>query len=151
MVSSMHTRASSMLTPIPVSYVLREVKTAGLKVSAGFPSPAGDDLENTVDIIAWIVRHEHSTFWWKVSGNSLCLEGIMDGDWVAIDKAGKVMPGRTVLAVYDNDMVLKVLTKRDGRMWLEARSPDRYPALPVTETTEIWGVVAGIARRYPVE
>ena len=45
-----------MLTPIPVSTVLREEKTLGLTVSAGFPSPAGDDLVDTVDIVAWIVR-----------------------------------------------------------------------------------------------
>lgn len=75
----------------------------------------------------------------------------MDGDWVAIDKAGKVALGRIVLAVYENDMLLKKLVKRDGQLWLEARSTERYPALPVTENTEFWGVVAGIARRYPVE
>lgn len=147
----MRSATSSMLTPIPVTTVIREVRTFGLTVSAGFPSPTGDDLEDTVDIVAWIVRHEHSTFWWKVAGNSLCLEGIMDGDWVAIDKAGKVAPGRIVLAVYDNDMLLKLLVRREGRLWLEARSTEKYPALPVTETTEFWGVVAGIARRYPVE
>ena len=29
-------------------------------VSAGFPSPAGDDLEDEIDPMAWVVRH-HAT------------------------------------------------------------------------------------------
>lgn len=136
---------------VSVDYIVREIRTAGLRISAGFPSPAGDDLEDPVDLIAWMVRHEHATFWYRVSGNSLSQAGILDGDFVAIDRAGKVKAGRTVLAFYNGDMLLKVLTKRDGRMWLEARSDERYPPLPVLDSTEIFGVVAGIARRYPVE
>lgn len=136
---------------VSVDYIVREIRTAGLRISAGFPSPAGDDLEDPVDLIAWMVRHEHATFWYRVSGNSLSQAGILDGDFVAIDRAGKVKAGRTVLALYNGDMLLKVLTKRDGRMWLEARSEERYPPLPVLDSTEIFGVVAGIAQRYPVE
>ncbi|PTV70215.1 LexA family protein [Agrobacterium pusense] len=144
-------QALSIIEPVSVEYIVREVRAAGLTVSAGFPSPAGDDLEDPIDIVAWIVRRETSTFWYRVSGNSLCRAGILDGDFVAIDRSGKVLPGRTVLALHNGDMTLKVLTRRDGRMWLEARSDEHYPPLPVLETTEIWGVVAGIARRYPVE
>ncbi len=143
--------AISIVEPVSVEYLFREVRTAGLVVSAGFPSPAGDDLEDPVDLVSWIVRRETATFWYRVSGDSLCRAGILDGDFVAIDRSGKVLPGRTVLALYNGDMTLKVLTRRDGRMWLEARSDEHYPPLPVLETTEIWGVVAGIARRYPVE
>lgn len=141
----------SSVEPIPVEYLIREVKTAGLMVSAGFPSPAGDDMEDPIDLISWIVRRETSTFWYRVSGNSLSRAGILDGDFVAIDRSGKVLPGRTVLAIHNGDFTLKVLTRRDGQMWLEARSEDRYPPLAVNDTTEICGVVAGIARRYPVE
>lgn len=143
--------AGSILAPVSLAYLQREIRTAGLKLSAGFPSPAGDDLEDPVDLIAWMVRHEHATFWYRVSGNSLCRAGILDGDYVAIDRAGKVQPGRTVLAIHNGDMLLKVLVRRDGRLWLEARSDDTYPAIAVAEHTEICGVVAGIARRYAVE
>lgn len=59
------------------------------KVSAGFPSPAGDDLEDEVDPIAWIVRHPSSTFWWRVEGDCLWDVGIRDGDLIAVDRAGK--------------------------------------------------------------
>ena len=32
-------------------------------VSAGFPSPAADELEDEIDPISWVVRHPSSTFW----------------------------------------------------------------------------------------
>jgi DNA polymerase V len=49
------------------------------RVSAGFPSPAGDDLEDEIDPIAWVVRHPTSTFWWRVEGDCLWDAGIRDG------------------------------------------------------------------------
>lgn len=143
--------ALSAIEPVSVSHIMREIRTAGLTLSAGFPSPAADDIEEPVDLIAWIIRHEHATFWYRVSGSSLSGVGILDGDYVAIDRAGKVQPGRIVLAYHNGDLTLKMLSRHDGRLWLEARSDDHYPPLPVIETTELWGVVAGIARRYPVE
>ena len=140
-----------MIEAVSIDYISREIMTAGLQISAGFPSPAGDDLEDPIDLIGWMVRHETAAFWYRVSGSSLNRAGILDGDFVAIDRSGKVLPGRTVLALHNGDMTLKVLTRREGRLWLEARSDEHYPPLPVLESTEICGVVAGIARRYPVE
>lgn len=65
---------------------------------AGFPSPAADDQEDVIDPFAW-GRHEAATYWWRVSGDSLVDVGILDGDLVAVDRAGKVRPGRIVRVV----------------------------------------------------
>ncbi|MEI3805884.1 S24 family peptidase [Agrobacterium sp. CCNWLW32] len=51
--------------------------------------------------MSWIVRHEASTFWWKVSGDGLHDIGIQDGDWIGVDRTGKARPGRVVLAVHE--------------------------------------------------
>tara|TARA_R110000787_G_scaffold277172_1_gene386385 strand:+ start:32127 stop:32462 length:336 start_codon:yes stop_codon:yes gene_type:complete len=69
--------------------------------SAGFPSPAADDLEGEIDPIAWVVRHPTSTFWWRVEGDCLWDAGIRDGDLIAVDQAGKRRIGRAVLAVVE--------------------------------------------------
>lgn len=37
----------SAVEPVSVNYLVREIRTAGLRVSAGFPSPAGDDFRPT--------------------------------------------------------------------------------------------------------
>jgi DNA polymerase V len=121
-------------------------------VPAGFPSPAADDLEETVDPMKWVVRHEHATFWWRVSGDSLEAEGILDGDLIAVDRAGRRRSGRIVLALVDGQITVKKLAKRNGAWFLDPRArSDVYETIPVTETTEIWGVVAGVVRRLPVE
>lgn len=100
----------------------------------------------------WVVRHEHATFWWRVSGDSLEAEGILDGDLIAVDRAGRRRSGRIVLAVVDGQITVKKLAKREGRWFLDPRArSDGYTSIPVTETTEIWGVVAGVVRRLPVE
>jgi DNA polymerase V len=118
-------------------------------VSAGFPSPAGDDLEEEIDPIAWVVRHPTSTFWWRVEGDCLWDAGIRDGDLIAVDRAGKRRIGRAVLAVVEGAVTAKILRKRDGRFYLApANSQETYPEIELTEDSEIWGVIAGVVRRY---
>ena len=119
------------------------------RVSAGFPSPAADDLEDEIDPIAWVVRHPTSTFWWRVEGDCLWDVGIRDGDLIAVDRAGKRRIGRAVLAVVEGAVTAKILRKRDGRFYLApANSQETYPEIELTEDSEIWGVIAGVVRRY---
>lgn len=143
-----------MLSPVRIPNIIdcRSYRLVSINVAAGFPSPAADDQEDTVDPFAWVVRHEIATFWWRVSGDSLVDEGIFDGDLIAVDKAGKARPGRIVLAVVEGGVTVKVIERRDGELWLMPRSrKQNYAPIRMTEDCEIWGVVAGVVRRYPVE
>ena len=140
------------LHPLSVTLIDRDMPLASIQVPAGFPSPAADDLEDTVDPMKWVIRHEHATFWWRVSGDSLEAEGILDGDLIAVDRAGRRRSGRIVLAVVDGQITVKKLAKREGRWFLDPRArSDGYETILVTEMIEIWGVVAGVVRRLPVE
>lgn len=119
------------------------------RASAGFPSPAGDDLEDEIDPIAWVVRHPSSTFWWRVEGDCLWDVGIRDGDIIAVDRAGKRRLGRAVLAVVEGAVTAKILRKRNGKFYLApANSREPFPDIELTEDSEIWGVIAGVVRRY---
>ena len=121
-------------------------------VSAGFPSPAADDLEDELDPISWVVRHPSSTFWWRVEGDCLWDAGIRDGDLIAVDRAGKRRIGRAVLAVVEGAATAKILRKRDGRYFLApANGQEQFPDIELTEDSEIWGVIAGVVRRYELE
>ncbi|WP_273728824.1 LexA family transcriptional regulator [Brucella gallinifaecis] len=141
-----------ILTPISIDHVHRLLPMSSLVVPAGFPSPAADHEEDIIDPIAWIIRHESATFWWRVQGDSLIDEGICDGDLIAVDRAGKKRVGHIVLAVVDGAITVKKLAKRDGNYWLDPKSKGNgYQPILMTENTEIWGVVAGVVRRYPIE
>tara|TARA_R110002072_G_scaffold126816_1_gene263894 strand:+ start:1080 stop:1514 length:435 start_codon:yes stop_codon:yes gene_type:complete len=133
----------------PVHIPSQSVRIVSTPVSAGFPSPAGDDLEDEIDPMAWVVRHPGSTFWWRVEGDCLWDAGIRDGDIIAVDRAGKRRIGRAVLAVVDGAVTAKILRKRGDRYYLApANSQERFPDVELTEDSEIWGVIAGVVRRY---
>ena len=69
-----------------------------------------------------------------------------------MDRAGKRRVGRAVLAVVDGAVTAKILRKRDGRYYLApANSQGGYPEIALTPESEIWGVIAGVVRRYPIE
>ena len=139
------------LIPIdaPILMAGRTVPLVRLRASAGFPSPAGDDLEEEIDPVAYVVRHPASTFWWQVEGDCLWDVGIRDGDLIAVDRAGKRRLGRAVLAIVEGAMTAKILRKRGERYVLAgANSHAPVPEIELTADHEVWGVIAGVVRRY---
>ena len=131
------------------------VSLSSLKVPAGFPSPAADDLEEPVDPIAWVMRNEETTFWWKIDGDSLVDAGIHDGDIIAVDRDGKRRHGRIVVALVEGELTAKILEcRRVGdavEYWLvPANRTGDYQPIRMTEGSEVWGVVAGVVRRCAI-
>ena len=133
----------------PILMAGQTVPLVRLRASAGFPSPAGDDLEEEIDPVAYVVRHPASTFWWQVEGDCLWDVGIRDGDLIAVDRAGKRRLGRAVLAVVEGAMTAKILRKRGERYYLAgANGQAPVPEIELTADHEVWGVIAGVVRRY---
>lgn len=130
----------------------KPIRLVSLSASAGFPSPAADDLEDEIDPIAWVVRRPSSTFWWRVEGDCLLDVGILHGDLIAVDRDGTRRLGRAVLAVVEGSVTAKILRKRAGRYYLApANAAEDYPDVELTPDSEIWGVIAGVVRRYELE
>ncbi|WP_406720734.1 S24 family peptidase [Thioclava litoralis] len=137
----------------PIQLQPHSVPLAEPLVSAGFPSPAGDDIEDEIDPIAWVVRRPSSTFWWRVEGECLWDVGIRDGDLIAVDRAAKCRPGRVVLAIVEDAIVAKIIQRRkDGSVYLTtANARQSYQDIELTENSQIWGVIAGVVRKLPVD
>jgi DNA polymerase V len=114
---------------------------AGTTVAAGFPSPADDYIESRIDLNDVLIRHPSSTFFLRVSGDSMRGAGILDGDLLVVDRAIEPRAGRVVVAVLDGAFTLKYLNRHRGRWRLEAAHPD-YPPLELSERDDarIWGV-----------
>lgn len=128
------------------------IKVGALGVSAGFPSPAGDDLEDEIDPISWVVRRPGSTFWYRAEGDCLADVGIMDGDLIAFDRSGKKRLGRVMLFVVDGAFTAKVLNKRSGSYWLDpANVSGEFKSIPYREDMDCHGVLAGVVRRCGIE
>ena len=125
-----------------------ELRFYPLKVPAGFPSPADDHLEDEIDLVSYLVRRPAATFVLQVSGDSMEGAGILDGDYVVVDKSVKPAHGHTVVAVLDGDMTIKYYHERkDGYYLVPANEKYRPISLSFDNPPEIWGVVVGVVRR----
>lgn len=131
-------------------HVSRDYRMLICRVDCGFPSPAADDLEEPIDLGAWLVEHPAASYVMRVQGSSMAGANISDGDHVVVDRAVEPRSGHIVVALVHGDRTLKRLRRRDGRLWLlpEPAAGLHFPETIVDEFVELWGVVVGLARRY---
>ena len=119
------------------------------KVSAGFPSPAADDTEDTIDLNQYLIKHKAASFMFSVSGQSMRDAGIVDGDKVVVDRSIEAKHNHIVIAVVEGDYTIKRLYKLRERIELRAENPAFQPIVFTEHSKlEIWGVVVGVVRRY---
>ncbi len=118
-----------------------------LKISAGFPSPADDWLEEPLDLNNLLVSNPPATFLLRVSGNSMKGACIDDGSILVVDRSKKATPGRIVVAAVNNELTVKRYIIEKGRGLLRPENED-YSDIPIDENTIIWGVVTGSVLVY---
>ena len=119
-----------------------ELPFVDVGISAGFPSPADDFLELTIDLNKHLIKHKDSTFFAKVKGHSMKNAGIFDGDLLIIDKSLEPQDGKIAICQIDGDFTVKRIKKENDVVWLIAENED-YKPIKVTEENElmIWGIV----------
>lgn len=116
--------------------------------AAGFPAPGDDQVERVLDINDLVVRHPASTFFVRVSGDSMEGAGIFSGDVLVIDRAIEPKAGHIVVAAVGGEMVVKRLFVSGGVFELHSEN-EAYAPIMVSEEEEctIWGVVTGSVRQ----
>ncbi|MFZ5524215.1 MAG: LexA family protein [Pseudomonadota bacterium] len=112
-------------------------------VPAGFPSPADDYVEQRISLDEHLIRHRESTFFMRVSGESMRGLGIFDGDLLVVDRALPAVHGRVVIAVLDGEFTVKQLLHTAEGQVLRAAHPD-YPdtLIKPEQDFSVWGVVS---------
>ncbi len=117
-------------------------------VPAGFPSPADDYIEGQLDLNEYFVTHPAATFYVRVTGESMIGAGILPGDILIVDRSLDAVHDAIVIAVVDNELTVKRLYLRNGRVELRPENPV-YPVVQLDQETElvIWGVVSGVTRK----
>ena len=112
-------------------------------VSAGFPSPADDYIETSIDLNRELVRHPFATFFVRASGDSMLGAGIKPNATLVVDRAIETKTGDVVIARIGDEMCVKELFIDDeGKVFLVPKN-DNYKAIEITEDMdfEIWGKV----------
>ena len=110
-------------------------------IQAGFPSPADDYFDNKLDLNDYLVKKPASTYFVKVTGDSMTGAGIFSGDILVVDRSIQADDNKIVIAMIDGEFLVKRLKKHNGKIYLISEN-SKYPPLEVTENDlTIWGVV----------
>ncbi len=131
------------LIPRSIAFSLRMLGT----VEAGFPSPAEEELADTLSLDDLLIQNREATFLLRVSGESMSGAGILPGDMVIVDKARVAKSGDIVIAEVDGEWTMKYLRKRGESVTLIPANPDYRPLKPKHEL-KIAGVVTAVVRKY---
>lgn len=118
------------------------------RVPAGFPSPAEDYVEGSLDLNEHLIKHKEATFFVRVQGESMIGAGIQNGDLLVVDRALEAVDKNIVIAVVDGELTLKRLSKRNGQVRLLPENPCFHPIeFNDDQVLEIWGVVTSVIHR----
>jgi len=115
------------------------------KVPAGFPSPADDHLEASIDLNRQYIKHPAATFFVKVQGHSMIEAGIHNGDMLVVDRSLEAQSGSIVVAAVNGELTVKRLWLNEDEVWLLPENIEYQPVqIKGGMELHIWGVVAHV-------
>ena len=117
------------------------------KIKAGFPSPAEEELADTMSLDEYLIKNKEATYMLKVSGESMKDAGIMPGDMVLVDRSLTPADGNIVIAEVDHQWTIKYLRKRGKSVYLEPAN-SKFPIIHPKEELKIAAVVKAVIRKY---
>jgi len=144
------TQVGSPKTQSQTSNVVRlQIPLFSSTVAAGYPSPAEDHVEESLDLNEYMVQRPDSTFMLRVEGESMKNAGIMPNDILVVDRSLKAAHMKIVIAAIDGELTVKRLYHRGGLVKLLPENP-AYPEIELESESDllIWGVVIGSFRRF---
>lgn len=118
-------------------------------ISAGFPSPALDFIDLTIDLNKHLIKHPSSTFYGRVKGYSMRDEGIDDGDLLVIDKGIEPTDGKIAVCFIDGEFTIKKIKLEKNACWLMPAN-ENYKPIKVTADNDfvIWGIVTHVIKSF---
>ncbi|RZG71929.1 translesion error-prone DNA polymerase V autoproteolytic subunit [Acinetobacter wuhouensis] len=139
------------------------------KIAAGFPSPAEDYIDKTVDMNELLISNKEATFIVQVESLSMKNIGIHINDYLIVDRSIRSQHNDIVVAFIDNDFTVKRLMITQNMLhdelvevfgssydfdslpavWLKPENEECSPILPRSEQElVIWGVVSKVIKNF---
>ena len=111
-------------------------------ISAGFPSPAQDFIDLSIDLNKELIKHPSSTFFGRVKGSSMKDAGINNGDLLIVDKSMNPTDGKIAVCFIDGEFTVKRLKVEKDCCWLVPEN-ESYEPIRVTAENDfiVWGIV----------
>ncbi len=108
-------------------------------VPAGFPSPADDYIESSLDLNDYLISHPSSTYFARAAGDSMVERGILDKALLIVDRAIEPRQGQVVIAAINGELTCKILDIQNKQ--LLAANP-AYAPIIINEDSEL--VIEGV-------
>lgn len=116
-------------------------------VQAGFPSPAEEELVDTINLDQYLVRRPEATYLLTVSGESMIDAGIQPGDLVLVEKGGVPKQNDIVVAQIDGEWTLKYFGKDATGVYLDPAN-EIFTRMRPERSLSIGGIVKAVVRKY---
>jgi repressor LexA len=113
-------------------------------VAAGSPLLAMENQRGTLPLAPELFS-PRADYLLQVRGNSMSGVGILDGDLLAVHRTAEARSGQIVVARLEDEVTVKRLQRRGGRVELMAENPD-YAPIVVNGPLTIEGLVVGLIR-----
>lgn len=114
--------------------------------TTGFRSPAGDDLEQPIDLAELLDLRRPHRYVARVDGDGLRRRGILRDDVLVLDTSAPPAPGKVCLAFVHGDTVVAELARGEVGWLLLTSRPGRLPIAIEGEGAELWGIVVSLVR-----
>jgi len=116
-------------------------------VEAGFPSPAEEELADTMNLDEFLIHNKEATYMLTVSGDSMIDAGIRPGDLVLVERGRQQKDGDIIIAEIDSGWTMKYFRKKGGRVSLEPANK-KYQTIYPEDELKVAAVVTAVIRKY---
>ncbi len=117
-------------------------------VAAGFPSPAQDYIEKTLDLNELLIERPAATYFVRAEGDSMIEAAIQDGDILVVDRSLTARHGDIVIACFNGELTVKQLELKPSCRLIPRNR--RYAAIQIPEGTDLqlFGVVTNVIHSF---
>ncbi|OGH19357.1 MAG: repressor LexA [Candidatus Levybacteria bacterium RIFCSPHIGHO2_01_FULL_40_15b] len=116
-------------------------------IAAGEPLEPHTDPDATFPVASTMISGRKTSYVLQIKGNSMIEDGILDGDFVVIEKSATANNGDIVVALVDDKLAtLKRFYKEGDRVVLRPANSQMDPIYP--NDFQIQGVVVSLVRRF---
>lgn len=120
----------------------------GTDIPAGFPSPAQDYIEESLDLNEYLIKHPSATYFVRVDGYSMIEAGIFPDDILIVDRALDAISKKVIIAVLNGELTVKRLIIKNGIYYLKPDNPE-FDTIEISKEDQfsVWGVVTYVIHK----
>jgi repressor LexA len=114
------------------------------RITAGTPILAVESIEETYSLPTDFIRGE-DVFMLSIQGDSMIDAGILDGDYVVVNRQSTASNGEIVVAMIDDEATVKKFYKENGHFRLQPANSFMDPI--ITKEVQVLGKVVALIRQ----